>query len=454
METSTSGSLWRAMIITAVGLTMSAPPAHAHGFLYRSGITGRWTKLASIGDPLPVDSAFAPATFAGFLGSKGIAPIASVAPGACGPDAVTLAAFTASVSRSSTNTGIFLFEAATAKIHDVAVEGATTPLGGSWDTFTASPVLAIDAEGCVAHVVFRGRASGTPPGMDTGVFDATFALPGLTSTGINVVAQEGVTAPGAPFPPTAVLSEVRPQVALAVSDSAGVGVLIGFPMRVTDSAVSSADDSGVLAIGPAGVSVLLREGDPSCVPPWPNGGTMYDDFADTRPLGMAALGAPSVLLEAASRDGTAKVAIVLNSGGCGGTTVVLAAPGGVGPDGSTFALTGGTLWPLDLNAGGDAAFLVTTKMPGEIVNRRTLIRSSTGVVAREQLANTSLGPAVKISGLSTSPSTNAASDLVFGAKALAQGLFFAASDGSAPELLSFGGANPQMDDLGNMTASF
>lgn len=455
MTSSASRHLWCAVIVTAVGLTMSVPSARARGFLYRSAATGRWTKLASVRDPLPPDSAFASETFTRFLSSKAKAPIASIAGGICGPDAITLAAFTAAVSRISKNTGIFLFDAATASIHDVAIEGTAMPLGGEWDTFAGNPDLAIDAEGCVAHVVFRGRTlGGEPLSMDTGVFDARFALPGLAATGTVVVAQEGVTTPGAPLPSTAVLSEVRPPVSLAVSDSPGVGVLIGFPVRVTDSAVTSADDTGILAIGSGGPSVLLREGDPSCVPPWTNGGTMYNEFADTQPLSVAVLGGPSVLIEAHSLDGATPDAIVLNSGGCSGTTTVLATAGDVAPGGSTFTLSGPSA-PLDLNAGGDAAFVATTIMPGELASRRTLIRSSTGLVAREQLANTSLGPAVKLSGIATGPGMNAASDLVFGAKILPQlGLFFAAGGGSAPELLTFGGTNPQMDDFGNMTASF
>jgi hypothetical protein len=177
MTLRTSRHLWRTLVVTAVLITVSGPPVHARGFLYRSAATGRWTKLASLGDPLPPGSAFASESFSEPVSSR--APIATVAAGTCGPDAITLAAFTASVSRSTNNTGIFLFEAATASIHDVAIEATATPLGGTWDAFAGNPDLAIDADACVAHVVFRGHALGGEPARDTGVFDATFALPGL-----------------------------------------------------------------------------------------------------------------------------------------------------------------------------------------------------------------------------------------------------------------------------------
>jgi hypothetical protein len=450
MRLRTPRHLGRRLGVAAVLILISAHAVHASGFLYRSAATGRWTNLASIGDPLPPDSAFASETFGGLVSSR--APIATVAAGTCGPDAITLAAFTASVSRKTSNTGIFLFEAATASIHDVAIEATATPLGGTWDAFAGNPDLAIDADTCVAHVVFRGHALGGDPSRDTGVFDATFTLPGLASAGVTVLAQEGVTTPGLPFPPTAVLSEVAPQVSLAVFDSPGVGVVTGFPIRVIDDAVTSDNDTGILAIGPGGPSALLREGDPSCAPAWTDAGPVYDEFPDTRPLSMSALGGTSVFLEAHSRGGAVNGALVLNTGGCSGSTLVVATDGGPAPGGGTISLLWRGLRPLDVNASGVAGFAASTS------GGNSIIRSTTGIVAQEWLANTSLGPAAQLRGVGSDLAMNSTSDLVFSAGVYLHshygGMFFAGASGGPLELLNFGGVNPQIDDLGNMTALF
>jgi hypothetical protein len=446
-------------VATAVLIAVGAPAVHAGGFLYRSAATGRWTKLASIGDPLPPDSAFASETFSEIVSSR--APIATVAAGSCGPDGITLAAFTAMVSRSTNNTGIFLFEAATASIHDVAIEATATPLGGNWDAFAGNPDLAIDADACVAHVVFRGHTLGSEPSSsDTGVFDATFTLPGLASAGVTVLAQEGVTTPGLPFPPTAVLSEVGPLVSLAVFDSPGVGVVAGFPMRVIDDAVTSDNDTGILAIGPGGPSVLLREGEPSCVPAWTDAGPVYDEFPETRPLSMSALGGTSVFIEAHSRGGAVNGALVLNTGGCSGSTLVVATDGGAAPGGGTVSL----LWegprPLDVSVSGVTGFAASTSkgMRSPCCRPFSIIRSTTGLVAQQSLANTSLGPAAYLTAKGLNLAMNATSDLVFSAAVYPYprraGMFFARASGGPPELVNFGGVNPQIDDFGNMTAGF
>jgi len=275
----------------------------------------------------------------------------------------------------------------------------------------------------------------------------------LASAGVTVLAQEGVTTPGLPFPPTAVLSEVGTYVSLAVFDSPGVGVVAGFPIRVIDDAVTSDNDTAFLATGLGGPSVLLREGEPSCVPAWTDAGPVYDEFPETRPLSMSALGGTSVFLEAHSRGGAVNGALVLNTAGCGGSTLVVATDGGPAPGGGTISLLWQWQRPLDVNASGVAGFAASTS------GGDSIIRSATGIVAREQLANTSLGPAAELSGIGPGLAMNAASDLVFSAAVPYQysrygGMFLAGASGGPPELVNFGGSNPQIDDFGNMTALF
>jgi len=459
---------WRVGIVAGLILMSGALPAHAaRGFLYRSAATGRWTKLAILHDPLPPSSAFASQTFLSFSSSTRAA-IATVAAGACGPDAITLATFSGIVDLSAHNTGIFLFDATTAGIHDVAIEHTATPLGGTWASLSyENPVVVIDGGSCAAHVVFRGElASGQPANQRTGLFDATFALPSLTPTGTAVLVQEGVTVPGAPFPAAAELDALVPRTSYSAALDAGGNLVVAFAGRARTHGVTDADDSAIFAVSPSGFgfTTVLHEGDPSCVPPWPGAGPVYHDFLYKTPVSVAPLSAPSTpsVLVVAYSTGTPVVAdsaVVLNTGGCAGTTAVVASEAGAAPSSGTYSQF--SPWRAKTNAAGDSAFVGFAKFPdAPTISRLTLVRSSTGTITRTNPADSAFGRLVPFPLVSSfDMGLNAASDLAFGAHPILspgflEACFLSPGNGDPLQVLTPDAFNPQIDDFGNITALF
>ena len=200
---------WAAAVVWAATLCVSTMPsvAGASGLAYRNVTTGTWKGIAAAGDTR-LAGVYGGKTFAGFS-ANARAPIESLVAGVCGGSAVVVAAFEARVTGPAPNTGVFLYDALTDTIMDVAIEGGVTPIGGTWKTFNGiNPTVAIDPTTCLVNVGFRGQASGVPATSDTGAFDALFGpLPALTPAGILVIAQEGVTAAPLPFPGGAVFAD-------------------------------------------------------------------------------------------------------------------------------------------------------------------------------------------------------------------------------------------------------
>jgi len=466
---------WAAVAVCATLLT--APRlVTASGLAYRDAVTGFWMGIAQSGD-VRATGAYAGKTFAGFSGNTKVA-IDAIPAGPCDVNPSVVAAFSGHVAGAPPNSGLFLYDALADTISDAVIQGAATPIGGTWQSFNGNtPAIAIDASTCLVHVYFRGQAVGAAPN-DTGIFDAAFGpLPNLVPAGpVVVVAQEGVTPAPLPFPGGSVFSVFPASLRVtAASDLvAGGDVHVAFRGQVSGGGVSGANNTGVFlatSSAPGVIFTAAREGDVGCAPTW-SGGTTFAEFPAALDVGIGdpiVPFGPQVVFRAKSAGGlptndTAIIDVVPVGLPCGVAFAIPAIEGGATPLGGTYKeLAGAT--PVTAGGGGgglptNVAFLAN--ISGGPAPKALFFYGSPAftavTVAAQGLAGTALGAGtVSLAPGTLGLSVNALNDLTFRASVsgAGSGLFmFNPAGPVAPESLAGGYRNARLDRLGNMTARF
>jgi len=461
--------------VVAVCMALLSVPemAAATGLAYRDATTGRWKGIAANGD-VRSGGAFAGKKFAGFSGTIK-ASIDAIPAGPCGVAPSVVAAFSGHLATPSPNTGLFLYDATTDTIMDAVIQGAATPIGGTWKPFSNNnPAIAIDASTCLVHVYFRGQATGVAPN-DTGIFDAAFGpLPGFAAGPVTVVAQEGVTPAPAPFPGASVFGDFPAALHVtAASDLVfGGDAHVAFRGQVTGGGVTGANNSGVFLATTAvpGIKTAAREGDVTCPPTF--GGTSFSEFPAAIDLAIGdpfAGNGPQVVFRAKSAGAppTSDTAVIDTAPvglPCGVAVMFPAVEGAATPVGGTYAEFPSST-PVAASGGGGGfpptiAFLsnVTGGTAPKALFYSILFGPTISVVA-QGLPGTTLGSgAVGLSPGTLSPSVNSDGYLIFRASVsgAGTGLFFFNSLAGpvVPESVAGAYRNARLDRLGNMTARF
>jgi hypothetical protein len=455
------GDMKLRMVISAMAVILVIHgSARAAGILYRRN-NQRWADVFSGGDAL-TSGVFTGRIFA-TPSSSTRAAAANLGAGICGAGAIRIAAFSAKVSGSAPNTGIFLYDQVNGTMNDGVSQGTATPITGFFDQFGGTnPSVTIDSASCTLHVVFRGRATGVTSTSDTGIFDATFGpLPALTLIGITTLVQEGVTAAPAPFPGGALFSDFPDGLPVPAQFASGA---LGFAFRgqVAGAGVTSSDDTGIF-ISNGTLSTLAREGDgTNCAPSWTGAGVAYADFSNTLQLDIGfSSGNFGALYRAKSTGGASGSDSALEfgqvGGGCGVTTKV-AVEGQGTVAGGTYGDFGATTG-LSFAANGtpNAAFLATIVGLAGIPRAVFYTDLTTPVVvARHGMADSALGSGKVSLSSDANPTVNDGGTVVFKASVsgYASGLFVYSSAITPPELLSFSGRAPVIDTGSNITARF
>ncbi len=471
-------SSWGALAVCAVFL-FAPGMAIASGLAYRDVGTGRWKGIAKNGD-MRTGGAFATRSFvnSGFASSKAKAAIDAIPAGPCGGAPSVLAAFSGVVTGAAPNSGLFLYDATTDTILDIAVEGDATPIGGVWKPFAGiHPAIGIDSSTCLVHVAFRGLATGlgVTPNTDTGVFSATFGpLPSLAPVGpVGVIAQEGVTLAPPPFPSGSVFREFSPLLHLAAAgDTGAAGVHAAFPGWVSGPGVFGSNDTGVFMVTTNALGTTYtaaREGDVSCPPAW--SGTTYANFANEIDLGIGdsyLLSGPQVVFRGVAVGGpSASNTAIVNVqpvAGCGSAAATYAIKGTATPLGGAFGtLANGT--PLAASGGGGSALanvVFLAPITGGTAPRGLFYVGAPGFAATAGAAQGLPGMALGAGNVNlpmnmAKPSVNASGSVAFRASLPGAGaglFYFHPTDATAPESLTGTYRNVKLDRLGNMTARF
>ncbi|MBI4515801.1 MAG: hypothetical protein HY699_08295 [Deltaproteobacteria bacterium] len=443
-------------------IALAAPRlASAEGLIYRDGATGLSKAIVSSGDTKAAGLCVG-STFAGFpISAK--ATIDSVGAGPCGT-AKTLASFSAKFkvpALPSANTGIFLYDAATGAIIDVVGEGDPTPLGAgtTWGDFGGNnPAVVIEeAPACIAHVFFRAKVEGAPAASDTGIFAARFSLPGLALVWTGAYFVEGGGGTALPFPAGSVWGDFPASTKIDAVSGAGSGTFkLGFRAQVTGAGVTNSNDTGLFLYRDESEALYTaaREGDPTCVPTWPGGGAVFDDFPASLPVVVADAGVPFAMFRAKSRGGPmasdTAIVVAYPAPTCG--TVGAASENDLAPVGGLYAD-----FPASTKVattGGYGVF--TARVTGGPGATKVLVLNLTTAVARQGMPDSALG-ALPIS-LPADPglTVNDAGTVMFNmtVSGYPTGLFaYNSGLGVVPaQAVTFGCRNAQIDDLGNSTA--
>jgi hypothetical protein len=424
--------------LLALVVLLSSMPVHAlGGLMYRAASSGRWVGIAMTGEPLPPGSMYAGGTFKACGKKPTLASITE-----CG--SASLVAFCAQVRTPSTFPNpyaVFLYDAATGTIHDVA---QVTTCSSSHD-----PVIVIDPSACQAHVIYPDGKSGSMV-----IRDAAFSLPGLTLSGITTLVEDLTTSAPPPFASGAVL-HLPSTLPLSATYAPGPGVVVAFYAHARGPGLSSAANNrqGIFSWATGGtLTTHARTGDPGCPPPWPDAGAVYTSFGHAPSA--AALTGPAVAFVAHSSGAASKdTAIVLNESGCSGTNVVQAAEHSDTPLGGKYDDLMIAIQDLAGAANGTTVFMAKiTGVPG---TTRALIRSTGEVVARHGFADTALGAAVVGFSSHPKPAINSAGAIVFTPhlSGFRTGTVLYDTPATLPELITLNGAYPQIDDLGNMVVA-
>jgi hypothetical protein len=431
--------------------------------LYRDVTTGRWVTIARKGQAL-ASGAFAGRTFTTF---DMRAPIdVYVGGGACFGATIPLAVFSAKVKGAAPNTGVFLYNAATDTLHDVAIEGAPSVFGGTWASFnTTHPVVVIDSSAaCTAHVIFRGKATGVAAASDTGIVDARFSLPGVTLTSTSTVVREGVTSPPSPFPVGSLFEEFPALVQIAARQLAIGSVALAFvgAAKIGVGGIGSGDNTGVFTqILGYPLTVVAREGTTCTTPGWPGAGTEYDTFVP-KELDIDVLGgAPaSAIYRAKSRGGSTTTDTAIEIGSACPTSTVVAAEGAVTPIGGNY----GNFHSAHTKLSASNARLAFAASVTNLANTVFALFHGvggppSGAVVRRWHADTAIGDVTAtVEGIDDVGVNDGGGDVVLEINVdgyAPDGIFFFNPASATPaEMVAFRGRNPRIDTLGNMTALF
>ncbi|MBI4514270.1 MAG: hypothetical protein HY699_00425 [Deltaproteobacteria bacterium] len=463
----------RAVLGFLITVLVTPQAAQASGFMYRAASTGRWLGLAVQGDTRATGT-FSGRVFQSFPGTVK-APLAYAAGGgACGVNPLSVAAFSAELSGSAPNTGIFLYDGGTDTIYDGILEGATTPAGGTFAPLDGrNPAIVIETgpATCKVHVFFVSKITGL--GTDTGIFHAVFdpaASYGLLS--LTAIAVEGATAAPAPFPGSATFGDFPATAKVSARGypiSGGAFIPhIAFRAKITGGGIVNSNDTAIMVWSSVlGFYVVAREGDPSCAPNWAFGGSVYDKFSAS--MEIAAGGGylpevPSAMYRAKGRGGpsTSDTAIELGiADGCGAPhPVPWGIEGSATPIGGTYADFAPST-PFDA-ASGDPYPAFHMAFQGKITGGPTtkalfLIGNSYWDVMRQGFTDTALSSGKLTLAANLGPALNAGGTLIYrgSVAGLTSGLFaFKDTTISPSQLVTFAGSMAQIDTAGNMTARF
>jgi hypothetical protein len=464
----------RILLLVAGMISIVPRGSDAAGLLYRSVSTGQWVGIAAANDTRAT-GVFATRQFKTFPGAAK-APLAYLPGGAgCGVDPISVAAFSAQLTGSAPNTGIFLYDATTDTIIDAVIEGATTPAGGTFKALNGTnPGVAIEVPACKLHVFFRATIVGAPLASDTGIFDATFDLTSsFASLGISVIAHEGTTlAPNPAFPATSTFGDFSSMVKVSARDYPNGGSRVpslAFRGKIIGGGVTGTNDTAVFVWSPlVGFFPVAKEGDPSCAPNWAMAGSMYDDFPASMEIaasGAYTPGNPSAVYRAKGRgaptSGTDTAIELGLTEGCGAAfTVVWGIEGQPTPAGGTHGDFPPST-PLDGVSGDphpehEVAFLGTI-VGGAAPKALFLIGNSYFANFRHGFPDTALAGAALSLPANIGPALGAGGRLAFrgSISGLTSGLLtFHNTNANPAQLLSFAGSRAQVDKAGNMTARF
>lgn len=375
------------------------------------------------GDPLPSGSALAGNTFRTFGKSPSLASTA-----ACG--GASLVAFCARVLPSFTS-AVFLGDAVGGAVHDVALVSGCSSM---------NPAVVIDSNSCQAHVIHIDDGS---------IRDATFTLPGLTPVAVTTLVQNLVTAAPPPFPSNAVLDLRTSAKNVPAAYGTGPGVVVAFYALVR--APGSTTTAGIFSWASGGtLTTHVRMNDSNCPPPWPEAGTVYVS-ARQAPIAVALLGPAVAFVARSDGPGSKNTGIVLNESGCGGTNVVQAAEHLPTPLGGRYD----DLWTAELAGAANGTTVFKAGIIGVAGTTKALIRSTGDVVVRHGFADSALGATVvQAASNLIRPSINNSGAVVFAPHltGLPPGAVLYDTPAILPELVTFYGAYPQIDDFGDIVA--